>query len=958
MKVDGVERRVLVDTGCIKCVAYISCCKAWQFQHVSLIAVNGQRLRSLGIGAVYLQPVEGGRITVEVIVTDTKPLGFDFILGMNGIVALGGVTVDDHRRVSFGVEGAVACAVINEAEIRLEEQDFVVRFSPMTRSWTARWKWTDGKEPDVLQNTVKEYSPVSGARASYEEELEEWFKNGWLVPYDTNKYGQAKGLIPLMAIVQRNKKKVRPVMDFRELNTHIETFTGDSDVCAQKLRAWRKQGTNVSVLDLKRAYLQVHIDKSLWPYQTVVYKGCRYCMTRLGFGLNVAPLVMKTVLSCALSQDQDVRKGTSAYIDDILVNEDIVKADRVVQHLLRFGLTCKAPVRVADGARVLGLKVWGERGNLIWRRDSEIGVVPKLLTRRSVFSYCGKLTGHFPVCGWLRVAAALVKRKANNASTSWDDRISDESLETLLQEISARVKKEDPVRGRWDVPGNRARIWADASSIALGVVLEVNGYTVENAAWLRRDDARHINMVELDAVIKGLNIALSRDMKIIELMTDSSTVYRWISDGLSGKARLRTKAASEMLIRRRVSTVLALVKEYALQITITLVKSAKNKADALTRVSRPGTKSRVAVCTVVDDTDYKCLIAKVHHEAGHPGVRRTLYFAKRVNPTVCRRQVREVITSCETCRFIDPAPERWKRGSLGVKKVWWRVARDITHCRGKSYLALVDCGPSRFALWRPLRFPSSANVIQQLESVFYERGAPMELLTDNNTAFRSNMFMTFAAKWNIRIRFRCAYVPAGNGIAERCHRTVKVIAARKGCPISEAVYQYNVMPRDDRSELTAPANVLYRYTVRVRSEESAEMTTDNNNNSYAVGDTVWVKPNNVKCDSKYQSGTISRIVSSQAAEVDGVPRHVRDLRRRAVTDEAASQRSDASDSHEEMIIRVPARHTEEAQLETSPEETTIGPRRSTRLRRPRVSTCCDFKKIIRGECDRKRPVSY
>ncbi|KRX29777.1 hypothetical protein T06_16650, partial [Trichinella sp. T6] len=46
--------------------------------------------------------------------------------------------------------------------------------------------------------------------------------------------------------------------------------------------------------------LQIRIDKSLWPYQMVVFKGKRYCLTRLGFGLNVAPLVMKAVLNCAL----------------------------------------------------------------------------------------------------------------------------------------------------------------------------------------------------------------------------------------------------------------------------------------------------------------------------------------------------------------------------------------------------------------------------------------------------------------------------------------------------------------------------------------------------------------------------------------------------------------------------------------------------------------------------------
>ena len=76
-----------------------------------------------------------------------------------------------------------------------------------------------------------------------------------------------------MVVIQENKRKVRPMMDFRELNTHIGAFTADSDVCADKLREWRRQGINVSVIDLAKAYLQIRIHPSLWPYQTVCFKG-------------------------------------------------------------------------------------------------------------------------------------------------------------------------------------------------------------------------------------------------------------------------------------------------------------------------------------------------------------------------------------------------------------------------------------------------------------------------------------------------------------------------------------------------------------------------------------------------------------------------------------------------------------------------------------------------------------
>ena len=66
-----------------------------------------------------------------------------------------------------------------------------------------------------------------------------------------------------MAVVQQNKSKVRPVIDFRELNGYVDAYTTHADVCVQKLREWRKKGSNVSLLDLRWEYLQVRVHKSL-----------------------------------------------------------------------------------------------------------------------------------------------------------------------------------------------------------------------------------------------------------------------------------------------------------------------------------------------------------------------------------------------------------------------------------------------------------------------------------------------------------------------------------------------------------------------------------------------------------------------------------------------------------------------------------------------------------------------
>ena len=156
-----------------------------------------------------------------------------------------------------------------------------------------------------------------------------------------------------------------------------------------------QKGPNVSLLDLKRAYFQVCVQMILWPFQTVKIGGQRYCLTHLGFGLNVAPLIMKAIVSAVLSQGEAVGHAASAYIGKIYVNEDVMPTTHVREHLTRFGLECKDPERLEDGAQVLRLAVAMEHGKLQWKRGSMVPDTPDIVTRRAAFSLCRRLVGTF-----------------------------------------------------------------------------------------------------------------------------------------------------------------------------------------------------------------------------------------------------------------------------------------------------------------------------------------------------------------------------------------------------------------------------------------------------------------------------------------------------------------------------------------------------------------------------------
>ena len=120
-----------------------------------------------------------------------------------------------------------------------------------------------------------------------------------------------------------------------------------------------------------------------------------------------------------------------------------------------------------------------------------------------------------------------------------------------------------------------------------GVLLEIDGAIVEDAAWPRKkDDFNHINVAELEAVLKGINLALKWNLTDIELKTDSATVVGWINTIINNDKRIKTKGASEMIIKRRLGILKDLLKEFSVTLHVTFVPTQKNKADSLTRVCK------------------------------------------------------------------------------------------------------------------------------------------------------------------------------------------------------------------------------------------------------------------------------------------------------------------------------------------------------------------------------------
>ncbi|XP_065189595.1 uncharacterized protein LOC135820209 [Sycon ciliatum] len=615
---DTGSARTLVSSGFIR--AAKMCSQVSAVKQEKLLALDGEALPISGSISLTIRRLDGPvnlppTRVVAFVVPELSVINADLLLGSDLVRAIGGVRLQysesgDLRSVLFGpspasdpepVSSVVSDAlqspdqhpsrhvsVVQDGEgVTLSVEDGQIKWLAAEQCWQAAWRWKDDKPPTGrIGSGIGEYPRKlsDDQEKLFQHEVDSWIGNGWLIEHDEEVHGAPAAILPWLAVSQEHKPTtpVRPCLDYRALNRALVSQPGmDASVCGEKLREWRTHDANeYEMLDIRKAYLQVRMSPELLRYQCVKWRGKLYVMTRMAFGLSVAPKFMDVIVKWC-TRDHD---GVDNYVDDLYVPKPQTKA--VADTLERYGLRTK-PAEPANSARVLGLQLFtGQDGQTRWKRRDGVSLECGKLTKRGVFSWCGRLVSHYPVCSWLRPACSFLKRLACRDGGGWDDDVPNDVV-TCCAELASRVQDEDPATGVWNASVNEQQlaVWCDASDVAYGIVAEVGGEVMEDKSWLRdADEKKHINIAELEAVIRGLSTAVEWNASNIRLVTDSKTVYGWVKSCLNNERRVKVSGLNEVLVRRRLNIIDDIVATAKLSVTIEWVPSQQNKADKLTRV--------------------------------------------------------------------------------------------------------------------------------------------------------------------------------------------------------------------------------------------------------------------------------------------------------------------------------------------------------------------------------------
>ena len=182
-------------------------------------------------------------------------------------------------------------------------------------------------------------------------------------------------------------------------------------------------------------------------------------------------------------------------------------------------------------------------------------------------------------------------------------------------------------------------------------------------------------------------------------------------------------------------------------------------------------------------------------------------------------------------------------------------------------------------IWRRIREEDATSIGTELQQIFRERGPPRQILFDNAASFRSQHIRQLLDKWSVEPIYWCAYRPAGNGIVERCHRTIKRMAARSNADVLDMVFWFNSSPKDGLNSSSVPSNQVFQYSWRLPGLQLDDPVVEREGGDFVVGDAVFVKPPDARCTTTWPIGIVTDESSGVSVEVNGIQRHLADLRK-------------------------------------------------------------------------------
>ena len=220
--------------------------------------------------------------------------------------------------------------------------------------------------------------------------------------------------------------------------------------------------------------------------------------------------------------------------------------------------------------------------------------------------------------------------------------------------------------------------------------------------------------------------------------------------------------------------------------------------------------------TIVIPSMKQVEILKLIHE-GHLGLTKCKLRAKEtVSWPGLNDQLEKLVLNCQLClKYSQSKCKLTPDMSLGQEIPtfpWTKLATNILHFEGDSYLLLVDY-TSRYPIICKLISMTTQHVIGHLKVIFSKYGWPDTTVSDNGPCYMTEAFTKAMQEYRVNHITSSPHYPKSNGPAEKFVQTLKSLfykAREEGADLYKALMIYHNTALT--SNLQSPMQILQNRT--------------------------------------------------------------------------------------------------------------------------------------------------
>ena len=181
-------------------------------------------------------------------------------------------------------------------------------------------------------------------------------------------------------------------------------------------------------------------------------------------------------------------------------------------------------------------------------------------------------------------------------------------------------------------------------------------------------------------------------------------------------------------------------------------------------------------------------------------------------------QLKQLVLNCQLCLKYSRSKKKQDTSlSLGQEIplfTWTKLATDIFHFEGHSYLVLVDY-TSHFPIVHKLKSMTALHIADHIKQIFAKYGWPNTIVSDNGPCYASETFKELMKEYQVNHITSLPHYPQSNGLAEKYVQIIKNLfykAKEEGQDLHMCLMIYRNTPLS--SHLQSPMQILSSRSTR------------------------------------------------------------------------------------------------------------------------------------------------